>query len=86
MERHEAKIARELTRSGAIAAAVYNVNLKKGARALGPADIFPTLNHSRGQLPREATDGELQAMFSGIAAQFNRQTRDAKPETRNGSE
>ena len=78
MESHEEKLARDFTRSGAIVAAIYNVNRKPGARILGPADIFPVLNKYRGR-PREATVGELHAMFQGIIANFR--NTDGQPQT-----
>lgn len=70
MDRHEEKIKRDFSRAGAVAAAIYNVNLKKGSRSLGAADIFPSL-HKRA-IPREATEAEIKAMFGAMSKNFNK--------------
>jgi hypothetical protein len=82
---HEEKIARDFTRSGAIAAAVYNVNRKRSAHTLGPADIFPTLKRHRG-LPRAATVAELHMMFQGIAANFRKNGKEMTDDGRRTTE
>ncbi len=74
VERHDEKIRRELTQSGAIVAATYNVNRAKGARALTPEDIFPFIK-KRPEIPREATVTELDLMFHGIKRNFEKQKK-----------
>ena len=74
LERHDEKIRRELTQSGAIVAAIYNVNRAKGARALTPQDIFPFLKKTV-DIPREATVAELDLMFHGIRKNFEKEKR-----------
>jgi hypothetical protein len=82
---HEEKIARDFTRSGAIAAAVYNVNRKRSARTLGPADIFPTLKRHRG-LPRAATVAEIHLMFQSIQASFRNNGKETTGDGRRTTE
>jgi hypothetical protein len=71
--RDEAKAA--TLRAGLVAAAVYNVNRRKGAKPIKATDFVR-------EPPRPITADEMAALFKGWARSYNRRTGHEQERTR----